>query len=125
GPNTDTPRSSSRIIEPGGRGRKRRNRRSAGARRESGPRPDIMGGMSAMDPVRVGLLGCGHVGSAVARMLLDHAGEVASRAGRRVEVSRVAVRNLSKERDVDLPPEVFTHDPHEIVRGPSVDVIVE
>src|SRR5438034_759420 len=77
------------------------------------------------DRVRVGLLGCGHVGSAVARMLLDNAGEVASRAGADVEIARVAVRNLSKERDVDLPSNIFTHDPHEVVRDPSVDVIVE
>src|SRR5213594_1620048 len=77
------------------------------------------------DPVRVGLLGCGNVGSAVARMLLDHADEVAARAGGRVDVKRVAVRNLSKERDVDLPADVFTHDPHEVVRDPEIDVIVE
>src|SRR5947207_4081714 len=77
------------------------------------------------DRVRIGLLGCGHVGSAVARMLLDHAGEVASRAGSEVEIARVAVRSLSKERDVDLPSNVFTHDPAEVVRDESVDVIVE
>jgi homoserine dehydrogenase len=77
------------------------------------------------DRVRIGLLGCGHVGSAVARMLLDHAGEVASRAGAEVEIARVAVRNLSKERDVDLPANVFTHDPGEVVRDEDVDVIVE
>src|SRR5437879_5577858 len=57
------------------------------------------------DRVRVGLLGCGHVGSAVARMLLDHAGEVSLRAGADVEIARVAVRNLSKERDVELAPD--------------------
>ncbi|MFN2543546.1 MAG: homoserine dehydrogenase [Actinomycetota bacterium] len=81
--------------------------------------------MSTRDPVRVGLLGCGHVGSAVARMLADHADEVGARAGGRVEVTRVAVRNLSKERDVELPAEVFTHDPHEVVSDPNVDVVVE
>jgi homoserine dehydrogenase len=77
------------------------------------------------DAVRVGLLGCGNVGSAVARMLLDHAGEVSARAGGRVEVSRVAVHNLSKERDVDLPTEIFTNDAHDVVRDPDVDIVVE
>src|SRR4029450_6011513 len=82
--------------------------------------------MPAMpDRVRIGLLGCGHVGSAVARMLLDHAGEVESRAGAEVEIARVAVRNLSKEREVDLPSNVFTPDPAEVVRDDNVDVIVE
>ena len=76
-------------------------------------------------PVRVGLLGCGHVGSAVARMLRDHADEVAARAGSNVEIVRVAVHNLSKERDVDLPGELYTNEPHEIVRDPGVDIVVE
>src|SRR5438270_13657684 len=75
--------------------------------------------------IRVGLLGCGHVGSAVARMGRDHAEEVSIRAGTKVEIARVAVRNLSKERDVDLPPDVFTHEPHEVVRDPNIDVVVE
>jgi homoserine dehydrogenase len=58
-------------------------------------------------------------------MLLDHAGEVSSRAGADVEIARVAVRNLSKERDVDLPADIFTHEAHEVVRDPDIDVIVE
>src|SRR5438067_3996675 len=84
-----------------------------------------MGVMSVSDRVRIGLLGCGNVGSAVARMLMDHAGEVSSRAGAEVVIARVAVRNLSKERDVDLPADVFTHDPAEVVRDEAVDVVVE
>src|SRR2546423_14706579 len=81
--------------------------------------------MSSPGPVRVGLLGCGHVGSAVARMVRDHADEVAARAGSNVEIVRVAVHNLSKERDVDLPGELYTNEPHEIVRDPGVDIVVE
>ena len=75
--------------------------------------------------VRVGLLGCGHVGSAVARMVRDHADEVTARAGAPVDIARVAVRNISKERDVDLPADLFTHDAHDVVRDPDIDVIVE
>lgn len=78
-----------------------------------------------MDSVRVGLLGCGHVGSAVARMLADHAGEVAARAGAKVEIARAAVHNLSKERDVDLAPDIFTNEPIQVVKDASVDVVVE
>src|SRR5207245_809590 len=98
------------------RASRRRTRERSAARR-----PDPVAG----EPIRVGLLGCGHVGSAVARMVHDHAEEVATRAGSKVEIARVAVRNLSKERDVDLPQDVFTHDPHEVVRDPAVDVIIE
>src|SRR5438067_2275226 len=59
------------------------------------------------DVLRVGLLGCGNVGAAVARMLADHADEIELRCGSRIEVARVAVRNLSKERDVPVVVEVI------------------
>jgi len=75
--------------------------------------------------IRVGLLGCGHVGSALVRLIDDHAPIIEARAGAKLEITRVAVRNLAKERDVELPHERFTHDAEEVVTDPSVDVVVE
>jgi homoserine dehydrogenase len=75
--------------------------------------------------VQVGLLGCGHVGSALVRLMDDHAPIIEARAGAKLELTRVAVRNLAKERDVNLAPECFTHDAEDVVTDPSVDVVVE
>jgi homoserine dehydrogenase len=75
--------------------------------------------------IRVGVLGCGHVGSALVRLVTEHAALVEARAGVKVEVARVAVRNLAKERDVDVPAERFTHDAAEVVADPGVDLVVE
>ena len=75
--------------------------------------------------VRVGVLGCGHVGSALIRLIAEHAPLVEARAGVKVEVTRVAVRNLAKERDVDIAASCFTHDAEEVVSDPSVDLVVE
>jgi homoserine dehydrogenase len=76
--------------------------------------------------VRVGILGCGHVGSALVRLLDEHADLVAARSGLKIDVARVAVRNLARERDVaGLDQAVFTHDAEEVVNDPEVDVIVE
>lgn len=75
--------------------------------------------------VRVGLLGCGHVGSALVRLAALQAAEIEARAGVRIEIARVAVHNLVKDRDVDLPGERFTHDAEDVVTDPSVDVVVE
>jgi len=77
------------------------------------------------DTVRVGLLGCGNVGAAVIRLLHDHADDISLRAGCRLEVSRVAVRDLSRERDVPLDPSRFTDDPRAVVRADDVDVVCE
>jgi homoserine dehydrogenase len=81
--------------------------------------------MAMQDPVRVGLLGCGNVGSALVRLIDDHADRITARAGVRVEVARVAVRDLSRRRDVKLTADHFTDDPSAIVHDPDVDVVVE
>jgi homoserine dehydrogenase len=75
--------------------------------------------------VRVGLLGCGHVGSALVRLLDGHAASIEARAGVKIEVAKVAVRNLAKERDVDLDAARFTHDADEVVADPDIDLVVE
>jgi homoserine dehydrogenase len=75
--------------------------------------------------IRIGMLGCGTVGAATVRLLHEHAGDIAMRAGCRVEVTRVAVRNLDRERDVPLPREAFTTDGASIVDDPEIDVVCE
>jgi homoserine dehydrogenase len=76
-------------------------------------------------PVRVGLLGCGNVGGALVRLVAGRAEAVAARTGVRLAVTRVAVRDLARPRDVDLPPGVLTDDPAAVVADPDVDVVVE
>jgi homoserine dehydrogenase len=76
-------------------------------------------------PVRVGLLGCGIVGGATARILLEHADTVTQRAGVPVELARVAVRSTSKRREVELPPGCLTTDAWSVVTDPTVDILVE
>ena len=78
-----------------------------------------------MTSVRIGLLGCGVVGGATARILRDHAADLERRSGATIEIARVAVRSLAKPREVELPPEMWTTDPWEIVSDPGVDVVVE
>lgn len=71
-----------------------------------------------MSQVRVGVLGCGAVGSAVVRGL----GELGDLAP---VVDRIAVRYLGEPRDVGIATASFTSDPWEIVADPSVDIVVE
>jgi homoserine dehydrogenase len=77
------------------------------------------------DVIGIGMLGCGIVGSAVARVLDAHAAEITERAGARLELRKVAVRNLAKERDVPFSKTLLTSDPYEVVMHPGVDILVE
>ena len=75
--------------------------------------------------VRVGLLGCGNVGAAVVELIRTQADDIAARTGLRLEVARVAVRSTTKDRGVELSPEVLTHDAAGVVDDPAIDVVVE
>jgi homoserine dehydrogenase len=75
--------------------------------------------------VRVGLLGCGNVGSALVRLIGENADLITARAGVPIEVARVLVRDASKRRDVKLAPDAFTEDGAAVVGADDVDVVVE
>ncbi len=77
------------------------------------------------DVVRVGVLGCGNVGAALVGLVREQADAVEARTGLRLEVTRVAVRNLSRERAVEVPERVLTRDTAAVVADPDVDVVVE
>ena len=76
-------------------------------------------------PLRVGILGCGNVGAALVAILRRDAVHLANRTGLDFEVSRVAVRNLSAERTVELASGVLTRDSESLVVADDVDVVVE
>ena len=80
---------------------------------------------SDSSPVRVGVLGCGTVGGSLISLIQNDADAIFDRTGIRLEVTRVAVRNLSAERSVELPDGVLTRDAHALVADPEVDVVVE
>lgn len=77
------------------------------------------------EPVRVGVLGCGNVGAALIGLIAEQGDAIEARTGLRLQVTRVAVRNLSKARHVDLPESCFTHDANDVVHAADVDVVVE
>ena len=74
-------------------------------------------------PLKVALLGCGTVGSAVLRRLEEQAGDLTARIGRPVEVAGVAVRR--PDRHPDVPAHLLTTDAHGLVTRPDVDLVVE
>jgi homoserine dehydrogenase len=75
--------------------------------------------------LRVGMLGCGNVGGAVVRLLDEHADDITGRAGCRLEVARIAVREVDRERDVPIDRSAFTTDGGSVVDDPGVDIVCE
>ncbi|MER7693178.1 homoserine dehydrogenase [Streptomyces sp. NPDC097610] len=75
-------------------------------------------------PLKVALLGCGVVGSEVARIMTTHADDLAARIGAPVELAGVAVRRPSKVRE-GIDPELVTTDATALVKRGDIDVVVE
>ena len=74
-------------------------------------------------PISVGLLGLGVVGTAVARTLAEKSDSITHRVGRPIELRRVLVRDPARARPlVDLP---LTSDPDAVLGDPRVQIVVE
>ena len=80
--------------------------------------------MTPAKPLKVALLGCGVVGSEVARLLLDNADEFQARIGRRLELVGIAVRTLTKERP-GIDRELLTDDALGLVGRKGIDLVIE
>ena len=74
-------------------------------------------------PLKVALLGCGTVGSAVLRLMGEQAQDLTARIRRPVEVAGVAVRR--PDRHPDVPAQLLTTDAHGLVTRDDVDLVVE
>lgn len=75
--------------------------------------------------IRIGMLGCGTVGGGVATILAREAEDIAARAGARLELTRVAVRDLERDRGLPVDADVYTTDPWSVVEADDVDILIE
>jgi homoserine dehydrogenase len=76
-------------------------------------------------PLRLGLAGLGTVGIGVVRIVQRHAGLIAARAGRPVEIIAVSARDAARDRGADLSAFAWEADPVALARRGDIDVFVE
>ncbi len=80
--------------------------------------------MTPARPLKVALLGCGVVGSQVARQMLEGGDEFQARVGRRLDLVGIAVRNLAKDRP-GIDAALLTDDAAELVARKGIDLVIE
>ena len=80
--------------------------------------------MMAGKTLKVAMLGCGVVGSQVARLLIENKADLSTRAGADLELVKVAVRNPSS-KNYGVKAELLTSDLNSIVTDPQVDLVIE
>ena len=77
-----------------------------------------------LPPIKVALLGCGVVGSQVARLITQQSDDLTNRVGQRIELVGIAVRNLQRDFG-GLDPALFTDDADALVSRGDLDVVIE
>ena len=86
------------------------------------PTPAIQ--TDSVTPLRVALLGCGTVGSEVARLIIGQADDLRARVGRPLQLVGIAVRRAGRERP-GIDPGLFTTDAAALVARDDVDLVIE
>ena len=72
--------------------------------------------------IKVGIIGVGTVGTSVANILKDNADVISARAGRDIVVKSGVVKNLAKERGLDI---TITDNVDDILNDDAIDIVVE
>ncbi len=76
-------------------------------------------------PLKVGLLGIGTVGGGTYTVLQRNQAEIANRAGRQIEIIKVADRDLARAKQITGGSVALTDNIDEVVSDPNIDVVVE
>ena len=80
--------------------------------------------MSAHKNIYIGMLGCGVVGSQVAALLEKNNAELSTRAGAKLVLKKIAVRDIKSARE-GINSALFTSDAQSVINDPEIDIIIE
>ena len=78
-----------------------------------------------MKTINIGLLGCGTVGTGVAKLLIENNPVIAARLGATLNLKRVADLDIETDRGIQFAQGVLTTDAHAVVNDPDIEIIVE
>ena len=78
-----------------------------------------------MRTINVGLLGCGTVGTGVAKILIENKDLIFSRVGAFLNLKRVADIDLKTDRGIQFDDGVLIPDAFQVVEDPDIDIIIE
>ena len=78
-----------------------------------------------MHQVNLGIIGGGTVGGGVFQAVQRNGALMASRLGVRLEVVRMAVRDVKKKRPVKIPKSLLTTDWQSVIAHPDINLVVE
>lgn len=79
----------------------------------------------SVDNLKIGLLGLGTVGRGVYRIITGNSENIRRKIGAGIEIKKILVRDLAKDRGLDIDPAVFTANAGDIINDPEIKIVVE
>jgi homoserine dehydrogenase len=77
------------------------------------------------DPIKIGLLGCGTIGSGVFHLMGRNAAGLAEAARRPLQVARILVKDPDEPRPFPADTSLMTTSAAEVLEDPSIDIYIE
>lgn len=78
-----------------------------------------------MKKINIGMLGCGTVGTGVAKILIENKDLISSRVGAFLNLKSVADIDITSDRGLQFDKGVMTTDSYKVVTDPDIDIILE
>ncbi len=78
-----------------------------------------------MKAISIGLLGLGTVGTGVVKIIENHQDKLMHQVGCPVQIKKVLVKDIDKQRDVSLNREMLTTNLNDILEDSEIDVVIE
>ena len=78
-----------------------------------------------MRQIQIGLLGCGTVGTGVAKLLIENQDLLTARVGAELNLKWVADIDIETDRGIQLPAGVLTTDAQKVLNDPEIDMVIE
>jgi homoserine dehydrogenase len=75
--------------------------------------------------VNVGIIGFGTVGSGTVEILLKNRDIITGRVGSEIVIKKIADLDIASDRGLPIASDLLTTDPMEVIRDPSVHIVVE
>ncbi len=75
--------------------------------------------------ISIGMLGMGTVGRGVYRILNENRDGIEQKVGASIEIKKILVRDITKDRGLELDQSLLTTDACDVIDNPAIDIVVE
>ena len=79
----------------------------------------------SVENIKIGMLGLGTVGRGVYRIITGNGANIKRKIGVGLEISKILVRDLNRDRGVEVNPQLLTSNIIDIIDDPEIKIVIE